>query len=161
MASEYKYKKSLALGSVLLCIALFVLAILLFFKFQTPKLQWGMAQTEADNVFKEQVQVSESNMVSAYESLYKANLRFGNTIFEDAVVTLHFDENAGLYRMDIQFYHDTETVIRGLGKRFGTITESLDQTVTAIEWENEKFGVYYDVAKNNAMIYNPSAYTPL
>lgn len=157
---EYKYKNSVILGSVLLCLALVVLGALLFFKFQPVKLQWGMAQTEADAVFKEQVNVYESTMVSDRESVYRSDLQFENIVFEDAQTTMHFEPGKELYMMEIQFYHDTETVINALSKKFGTITEEIDSTVSAVEWKNEKIGVIYNVDENFVTIYNPSVYTP-
>lgn len=157
---EYKYKKSVILGSVLLFIALVVLGVLLFLKFQPAKLQWGMTQTEADLVFKEQVQAHESAMMSDSESVYRSNLQFGNVLFEDAQATMYFEADKGLYMIEIQFYHDTETVINALSKKFGTISEEIDDSVTAVEWENEKVGVMYIVEGNCATIYNPAVYTP-
>lgn len=157
---EYKYKNSVILGSVLLFIALIVLGVLLFLKLQPAKLQWGMTQTEADLVFKEQVQAHESALVSDSESVYRSNLQFGNVLFEDVQTTMYFESDKGLYRMEIQFYHDTETVINALSKKFGAITEEIDDTITAVEWENNKVGVIYNVDANRATIYNPSVYTP-
>ena len=156
---EYKYKKSVMLGSILLCIALAVLGTLLYFKFFAPALRWGMTQQESDAALKKQVYVTESNLQSASESVYTADPQIGNTVFEQVNCTLYFAENVGMYMIKIQFYHDTKTVINALSQKFGAITETLDQTVTAIEWNNKRFGIFYDVEKNSAILYNPSVYT--
>lgn len=150
-----KYKGSVILGSVLLAIALIVLAFLIYVKWMNPSLKWHMSAETAHHIILKQAEVASHASENPEEYQYVASLKVGNRILSDTKVVLQFDEN-GLYMIKMDFAENKKTVVSGLQAEFGALDEFRD-TIEEIKWENEDMVAIYDVTQNAMIIYNPKA----